>query len=340
MASHASRSVPAAIAGAARAAGDTALFLAGLLAFLLAGRTPRVSYHAMRRLYAPWNGGLNRLFLACARRLRPVPAPVAVDGFLGPMDAGDIAAIAAAIEAEGVALFPQRVPAQLCEALAAFAATTPCLAMGASAPAPFPHGSPAALRYDFSEQDILDNPAACRLVFDGTLAAIAAAYFGCRPLYDFSAMWWTTGQGRKDYSRAAQEFHFDMDRPFFLKFFLYLTDVDLQSGPHVYVAGSHRDKPRALREARRFDDAEVEAAYAPERILKICAPAGTLFAVDTVGLHKGLPVVSGQRLAFQIEFTISRFGQSYPEARVRPETLALAGLGPPDPRVFASVLPG
>jgi hypothetical protein len=94
-----------------------------------------------------------------------------------------------------------------------------------------------------------------------------------------------------------------------------------------------------LRDARRFEDAEVEACYPPEAINSICGPKGSIFAVDTMGLHKGLPVISGHRLAFQIEFTISRFGQNYPKATVRTTTLRDAGVPlPVDARTFAYVV--
>ena len=45
---------------------------------------------------------------------------------------------------------------------------------------------------------------------------------------------------KKADSEAAQMFHFDLDRIKWLKFFIYLTDVKINSGPHVYVSGTHK----------------------------------------------------------------------------------------------------
>jgi hypothetical protein len=138
-------------------------------------------------------------------------------------------------------------------------------------------------------------------------------------------MWWSL-PGSKPGSKAAQMFHFDMDRIKFLKFFLYLTDVDEHNGPHSYIAGSHRRLPRALREDRRLTDAEVYAQYPPEKRIEIKGPRGTLCAVDTRGLHKGKQLVRGNRLIFQMEFAINLFGKYYPpivmNERFTPEFLA------------------
>ena len=314
---------------------DIPLLIAGIVAFALGGRTPRPAYHAMRRLSGASNGRLNRLWQRWAALRRPAAAPVAIDGFLGPMAPAEIEAIAARLRSDGYCPIERRLPAELCDALVEFARREPSLPMGAREPVVYSEETATALRQDFDEATILRSPTACRIVFDGTLAAIAAAYFGSRPIYDFTAMWWTTARGTRDLSRAAQEFHYDMDRPFFLKFFFYLTDVTARTGPHVFVPGSHRDKPAPLRAPRRFADEEIRRHYPDGRVLEILGNRGTLFAVDTSAFHKGMPVVEGHRLALQVEFTISRFGQNYPPATVSRRVLQAAGVAvPPDPRVF------
>jgi hypothetical protein len=317
---------------------DLALFALGLGVHAVSGHTPRLCFHAMRRLYGPTNGWFNDFALRLARRWRPLDAPAPVRGFLGEFSVAEIDAIVARIDAEGYAMFERRLPPELCDALLAFARSEPALPMGGSQPEVYDPERAGALRYDFAEQAILSNPAACQVALDGTLAAIAGRYFRCLPIYDFTAMWWTTRFGKRDLSKAAQEFHFDMDRLAFLKFFIYLTDVVPDSGPHVFVAGSHRNKPRPLRDPVRFDDALVQAHYPGDAIRHICAPRGSIFAVDTKGIHKGMPVVSGDRLAFQVEFTTSRFGQNYPSPELDAAVLRRAGVATPlDPRVYGNI---
>ncbi len=54
--------------------------------------------------------------------------------------------------------------------------------------------------------------------------------------------WWsfpTKTASEADLSRASFKFHFDLDDWRMLKFFFYLSDVDADAGPHVYVRGSH-----------------------------------------------------------------------------------------------------
>ncbi len=311
------------------------LFVPGLLVHALGGPTPRVSFHAMRRLYGPTHGLLNRLALALARWRRPVGALVPVSGFLGTITPAQIQSLVQRIDLEGYAVFEQMLPETMCDALLEFARTTPCRAMGEKDAGIYAEADARALRYDFPEQSIVACPEACQVAFDGTLAAIAAAYFRCSPVYDFTAMWWTTGSGEKNYSTAAQEFHFDMDRFVFLKFFVYLTDVSLESGPHVFVAGSHKNKPAGLSDPVRFTDGQVESAYPPDAIRRICGPRGTIFAADTSGIHKGLPVISGHRLALQVEFTLDKFGQTYPGPVLSETVLGQAGIPLPlDPRIY------
>jgi hypothetical protein len=316
---------------------DLALFALGLMVYALTGRTPRICFHAMRRLYGPSNGWFNDLAVRLARQWRPLPPPATVNGFLGEMTPVEVDAIVARLDAEGIAMFERRLAPELCDELLEFARTQPALPMGASEAVVYQPERADALRYDFAEQAILSAPAACRIALDGTLATIAGRYFRCLPIYDFTTMWWTTRFGPRKLSQAAQEFHFDMDRLAFLKFFIYLTDVVPESGPHVYVAGSHRNKPRPLRDPVRFDDALVESFYPAPAIRHICAPRGSIFAVDTKGIHKGMPVVSGDRLAFQVEFTTSRFGQNYPSPVLDATVLQRVGIAPLDPRIFVGL---
>jgi hypothetical protein len=314
------------------------LFLLGLLVHRLTGRTPRICFHGMRRLYGPTNGYFNRLALSMAQRARPLDPPKTLHGFLGDFSPAEVDAIVQRLDRDGYAIFDRPAPPELVQQLREFALTQPSMPMGSSEAVAYRDDPQRALRYDFPEQSILSLPAACRIALDGTFSTIAGAYFRCLPIYDFTAMWWTTRFGPKQYSQAAQEFHFDMDRLAFLKFFIYLSDVTLETGPHVFVSGSHVNKPGPLRDPVRFDDALVEAHYPGDAIKRLCGPAGTIFAVDTKGIHKGMPVVEGERLAFQVEFTTSRFGQNYPSPSVDPAVLASAGIvGPLDARVFGNI---
>lgn len=314
------------------------VFLGAFACYKVLGRTFTVGYRAMRRLHAASDGRFSDRCLKVARVLRPARTPELPSGFLGAWRAADIDRLVADLDRDGIALLPRVLPHADCTALEAFARSTPATPMGARVKELYSLENAKALRYDFDEGDVLRSAEACRICFDGTLAAIAAAYFRCRPIYDYAAMWWTTPRGERNYSQAAQSFHWDMDRLFFLKFFLYLTDVTPATGPHIFVAGSHRHRPAALRPYRRYDDDEVRMHYPADAVREVCGLRGTLFAADTRALHKGQPIVEGERLVLQVEFTISKFGQNYDNAEISWEQLREQGFARlPDARIFRNI---
>jgi hypothetical protein len=138
------------------------------------------------------------------------------------------------------------------------------------------------------------------IAFDENLVELAARYFGCRPYVDSIQAWWSlTGN---DEPQEAENFHRDNDGIRFLKFFLYLTDVGEEDGPHKFVVSSHTEAK--LLERRRFNDAEVERAFGKNRILTITGQAGDAFMEDTFGLHKGQLPVTGRRLLAQVRYSI------------------------------------
>lgn len=107
------------------------------------------------------------------------------------------------------------------------------------------------------------------------------------------------------------DFHVD-DNKRNLKFFIYLTDVDRDSGPFAYVPCTHGFKSgktllrwwmwevfrkRHYLYGYRLNQAELELAAVP-----IAGPKGTVFCADTTGYHKALPVVEGVRDVFVVSF--------------------------------------
>lgn len=309
----------------------------GFLVYSITGKTPEKAYLAMRYLHSRTDGRLNDLFLGCMRLIRPAKASGG-QSRLCVWTPEDVELVSNNLKAEGLAILPWRVPESACERLEAFARKTPALPLGKAQRELYDPETANALRYDFAADDILRDPVASDLTFDPLFASISAAYFGCRPDFDFVTMWWTTAKGLRDLSGAAQQFHYDMDRFCFLKFFVYLTDVDERNGPHIFVRRSHRRKPKALRRDGRFEDAEVVQHYPESEIMRITGSRGMMFAADTRGLHKGQPVLQGDRLVLQLEFCVSRFGQSYPAATLSGEAMQrLRLLSPMESRVYRSL---
>ncbi|MEM8831523.1 MAG: hypothetical protein AAGE96_19495, partial [Cyanobacteria bacterium P01_G01_bin.19] len=105
-------------------------------------------------------------------------------------------------------------------------------------------------------------------------------------------------------------FHYDLDDYHALKFFFFLTDVDVASGPHVCIRGSHKKKK--LRHQFSWligrSDSEIIDYYGEENLVTICGEAGFGFAEDTFCFHRGTPPVERDRLMLQIEFAMNNYG--------------------------------
>jgi hypothetical protein len=101
-------------------------------------------------------------------------------------------------------------------------------------------------------------------------------------------------------------FHCDGNSPRFLKFFLYLNDVDEQGGPFCYVAGSHQRKPFDWRGKYHWSPNEIEAYYGSEAVRLLTARVGDLIMADTTGFHRGVKVLSASRYMLTIDYVIHR----------------------------------
>ena len=151
---------------------------------------------------------------------------------------------------------------------------------------------------------------------DPRLIDLVEAHIGCVPtLYSLSA-WWSFPANRPELIHS-QYFHRDIDDWRFVALFLYLTDVDGVGGPHQVVAGSQTldgitslvAKAKAAgRDIGGFDPAASFVSSAGEQFSKDCerlfgeaifnatGPAGTMWLVNTMALHRGLMPTKSPRL--------------------------------------------
>jgi len=99
-----------------------------------------------------------------------------------------------------------------------------------------------------------------------------------------------------------------------LKFILYLSNVELSNGPFEYIEGSHKraskillSKEKGLKlRTQRFDTLPKSLHSKP-----ILGKKGTLIIVDTSGLHRGMPVLEGERFALTEYIFDFKIPQSY-----------------------------
>lgn len=116
---------------------------------------------------------------------------------------------------------------------------------------------------------------------------------------------------------GGEGFHMD-DSKKIIKFFLYLTDVNLSNGPFCYIPKTH-----GLLHLNKFfrflkwnifkkneylylsDEDELINNHSIQRMVY---PKGTVFCADTTGFHKALPLTSGIREVFVVSFSEKRGG--------------------------------
>ena len=332
-----------------RVLADTVQVLWGWLAQGFSGVTPSGSYQAFIRLFCRSGGVSNDLMtrvIRIAGKRAPLPEPAGQFGVSGGRDAERIADV---IRRNGYFVFDQALPAEVCDRLLDFALSNPAAVRSMAGEqraensvrrAVYERGKPLAVRYDFETADVLAQPEVQALLADPAILSVAQSYLGSTPIADVVSMWWHTAYSDQPDEEAAQFFHFDMDRIKWLKFFIYLTDVGPDNGPHSFVRGSHRTGgiPSALlsRGYMRLTDEDVAQHYSGGDVVQFLAPRGTVLAEDTRGLHKGLAVRRGDRLMLQIQFSNSLFGGYYAPIRLRALTPPLRDMVATHPAVYAN----
>lgn len=152
---------------------------------------------------------------------------------------------------------------------------------------------------DYELRDVVDCPEVMELANHPQLLGLASRYLGCAPTISTIGIRWSYPA---DQVAGVQSFHRDPDDWKTLKFFTYLTEVGPDNGPHVYIAGSHRDRLPVI--ARRYSDREVAQTYGEAAQITMCGPRGAMFMADTAGIHKGASVASGARLLLEVGYTL------------------------------------
>jgi hypothetical protein len=147
-------------------------------------------------------------------------------------------------------------------------------------------------KYDVGGVVALDNPwlavSTSRLLLD-----IANEYLQIWTKLVYLDLWYSLPVGQDAERKASQIWHRDFDDRYLLKAFLYLSDVDEQSGPFEFVPESHPEgryagvHPWGPMATGRISDPEL-AKYVPaDAVRTFTAPRGTLILCNTSGLHRG-----------------------------------------------------
>lgn len=136
------------------------------------------------------------------------------------------------------------------------------------------------------------------LVYDETVLKLMASIFKCKFVIDSVDIWWSFPT--KEVAQEAENYHRDTDSTEFYKRFIYITDVDCESGPTTIIPKSHLKS--GFFSGKRYLDNAVESSFKEKKV--ITGNAGTNFIANTLGLHKGQKPKKGIRLIVQFRYSL------------------------------------
>jgi hypothetical protein len=145
-------------------------------------------------------------------------------------------------------------------------------------------------KYSWDVELGLDDPW-LRLGTNPRLLALANAYLGMWSKLEYVDVWYTAPAGG-DERKSSQRWHRDFNDRHLLKAFLYLVDVDEDTGPFEYVPrsapGGELDRLWPWRPLGENYPPEDEFAKSVNgRSVTFTAPKGTIIFCNTSGFHRG-----------------------------------------------------
>lgn len=137
------------------------------------------------------------------------------------------------------------------------------------------------------------------IAMDEVLVETARRYLGADPILFDTTIW------RSDaVSTRGGMFHYDVGDYRSLVVFFYLSDVDVGSGEHAVIEGTHGRKSFRDLWFQRLTDEDAEARYG-SRIRTIVGPAGTGWFEDLSAFHKKC-AAARPRVILKISYMLRR----------------------------------
>ncbi len=161
-------------------------------------------------------------------------------------------------------------------------------------------------KYAYDVELGLDDPW-LRLGLNQRLLDIANTYLGMWAKLEYIDVWYTPPVDRTE-RQSSQRWHRDFNDRHLLKAFLYLVDVDEDSGPFEYVPrsapGSELDHLWPWRPlGDNYPPEEELTEKVADRAVSFTAPKGTLIFCNTSGFHRGGFAVGKPRVLATVTYS-------------------------------------
>ena len=147
-----------------------------------------------------------------------------------------------------------------------------------------------------------ENLSVNKIIFSEEVLSIATSYLNTKEL-SINATFFISNSlktSEEEKYKNAQYFHWDNDFTKFFKLYIYLNDVTLQNGPHIFIPKTHKLKKKENKLCRLFSDENINRNYQEKKIF--LGKKGSMFFVDSYGIHKGETPQENYRLMLNIHF--------------------------------------
>ena len=248
-----------------------------------------------------------------------------------PLHPGD-EPVAQELAAIGGVSLGRLISGELAQQITAYFRQTPCFAAHVAAQSdglrrPLDEARRCSAFGSYNLKDALAVQPLLGLATSDRLMSIAGAYLGAPPTLYSIHVFWTFA----DQPGATHQWHRDYDDFKFVSIFVYLTDVEETAGPVHYIPGSHA-RPDSQQSGRPknqdfpfdggngFDPAaffpphffgadeaqqkQLDAIF-DQRKLIFTGGAGTGFAMDSYGFHRGSRAAGKDRLVCWIRYGLT-----------------------------------
>jgi hypothetical protein len=164
----------------------------------------------------------------------------------------------------------------------------------------------------------VDCEGVSRIAHDPRAIEVVRRFLGAEPILFSSKIYWTTprpdGHGGMGGAAENGQFHYDLADVKALTLFVYLSDVDEQSGPHVVVRGTQRRVTPAQILRRTVSDEFVRRRFAG-RIETITGRRGTSWFEDITCYHKQ---ATGTKVRLMLSIIYSLHRRPLEDLEMRP----------------------